>query len=127
MAFTYHLLHTFAHAYHLHQRKVVSDNEWAGWLRRKKSSFEQGQIREYWKSNLDLEKWFDSAFSEFIDKENYSEDKFKGLNLLPVLSLFISNKRNPPPYLENAMTIVDDLEQRLGVSTGNPQDEFSSV
>ena len=69
MAFTYHLLHTFAHAYHLHQRKVVSDNEWSGWLRRMKSSFKQGQIREYWKSNIELDKWFDPSFSEFIDKE----------------------------------------------------------
>jgi hypothetical protein len=69
MAFTYHLLHTFAHAYHLHQRKVVSDNEWAGWLRRMKSCFEQGQIREYWESGLELDKWFDPAFQEFIDKE----------------------------------------------------------
>ncbi|MFL6425122.1 MAG: hypothetical protein ACJ71R_16230 [Nitrososphaeraceae archaeon] len=30
IAFTYHLLHTFAHAYHMYQRKVVSDNEWTG-------------------------------------------------------------------------------------------------
>jgi hypothetical protein len=69
IAYTYHLLHTFAHAYHLHQRKVVSDNEWAGWLRRMKSCFEQGQIREYWESGLELDKWFDPAFQEFIDKE----------------------------------------------------------
>ena len=34
IAYTYHLLHTFAHVYHMHQRKVVSDNEWTGWLRR---------------------------------------------------------------------------------------------
>src|ERR1051326_4811181 len=27
IAFTYHLLHTFAHAYHMHQRKVVSDRK----------------------------------------------------------------------------------------------------
>src|SRR5919206_209165 len=27
IAFTYHLLHTFAHVYHMYQRKVVSDNE----------------------------------------------------------------------------------------------------
>jgi hypothetical protein len=27
IAFTYHLLQTFAHAYHMHQRKVVSDND----------------------------------------------------------------------------------------------------
>jgi hypothetical protein len=69
MAFTCHLLLTFAHAYHLHQRKVVSDNEWAGWLRRMRSSFEQGQIREYWESGIELDKWFDPAFSEFIDRE----------------------------------------------------------
>jgi hypothetical protein len=30
IAFTYHLLHTFAHVYHMYQRKVVSDNEWTG-------------------------------------------------------------------------------------------------
>jgi hypothetical protein len=41
IAFTYHLLHTFAHAYHLYQRKVVSDNEWIGWLRMMRSCFEQ--------------------------------------------------------------------------------------
>jgi hypothetical protein len=69
MAFTYHLLQTFAHAYHMHQRKVVSDNEWTGWLRRMRSCFEEGKIREYWESGLELEKWFDPAFEDFIDKE----------------------------------------------------------
>lgn len=28
IAFSYHILYTFAHAFHMHQRKVVSDNEW---------------------------------------------------------------------------------------------------
>jgi hypothetical protein len=60
VAFAYHLLHTFAHAYHMHQRKVVSDNEWTGWLRRMRTCFESG---------LELEKWFDPAFEDFIDKE----------------------------------------------------------
>ena len=69
MAFTYHLLQTFAHAYHMHQRKVVSDNEWTGWLRRMRSCFEEGKIREYWESGLELEKWFDPAFEEFINDE----------------------------------------------------------
>ena len=69
IAFTYHLLHTFAHAYHMYQRKVVSDNEWTGWLRMMRSCFEEGKIREYWESDLELEKWFDPAFEEFIDKE----------------------------------------------------------
>ena len=48
VAYAYHLLYTFAHAFHMHQRKVVSDNEWTGWLRMMKSCFEQGKIREYW-------------------------------------------------------------------------------
>src|SRR5919197_2785196 len=69
IAFTYHLLHTFAHVYHMYQRKVVSDNEWTGWLRMMRSCFEQGKIREYWESGLELEKWFDPAFEEFIDNE----------------------------------------------------------
>ena len=69
IAYTYHLLHTFAHAYHMYQRKVVSDNEWTGWLRRMRTCFEQGKIREYWESDLELEKWFDPAFEDFINNE----------------------------------------------------------
>ena len=69
IAYTYHLLHTFAHAYHMYQRKVVSDNEWTGWLRMMRSCFEQGKIREYWEGGLELEKTFDHAFEDFIDKE----------------------------------------------------------
>jgi hypothetical protein len=69
IAFTYHLLQTFAHVYHMHQRKVVSDNEWTGWLRRMRTCFEEGKIREYWEGGLELEKWFDPAFEGFIDKE----------------------------------------------------------
>ena len=69
VGFTYHLLHTFAHVYHMYQRKVVSDNEWTGWLRMMRSCFAQGKIREYWESDLELEKWFDPAFEQFINKE----------------------------------------------------------
>jgi hypothetical protein len=53
----------------MRQRKVVSDNEWAGWLRWMKIAFEQGKINEYWKNDLEVEKWFDPAFQEFINKE----------------------------------------------------------
>ena len=69
IAFTYHILYTFAHVFHMRQRKVLSDNEWTGWLRWMKSAFEQGKIKEYWESNLEVEKWFDPAFEEFINKE----------------------------------------------------------
>ena len=69
IAFTYHILNTFAHVFHMRQRKVLSDNEWTGWLRLMKGAFEQGKIKEYWESNLEVEKWFDPAFEEFIKKE----------------------------------------------------------
>jgi hypothetical protein len=69
LAFSYHVLYTFAHAFHMYQRKVVSDNEWSGWLRWMKSAFQHGSLYDIWKNNIELEKWFDPAFSEFINKE----------------------------------------------------------
>ena len=51
------------------KRKVVGDNEWTGWLRWLRTCFEEGKITEYWKSDLELEKWFDPAFEGFINKE----------------------------------------------------------
>ena len=44
VAFTNHLSHTFAHAYHIYQRKVVSDNEWTGWIRMMRSYLEQVRL-----------------------------------------------------------------------------------
>ena len=69
VAYSYHILYTFAHAYHMRQRGVVSDNEWMGWLRWMKSAFRRGTISQIWKNNIEVEKWFDPAFQEFIDKE----------------------------------------------------------
>lgn len=69
VAFSYHILYTFAYAFHMRQRNVLSDNEWLGWLRWMKTAFERGTISELWKSNIEAEKWFDPAFQEFVDKE----------------------------------------------------------
>ena len=69
LAFSYHVLYTFAHAYHMRQRGVVRDNEWYGWFRYIKSSFQHGEIYDIWKNNIELEKWFDPAFQKFINDE----------------------------------------------------------
>ena len=69
VAYSYHILYTFAHVYHMRQRGVVGDNEWTGWLWWMKSAFRYGTIREIWKNNVEVEKWFDPAFQEFINKE----------------------------------------------------------
>jgi len=69
VAYSYHILFTFAHVFHMRTRNVLSDNEWTGWLRWMKSAFDQGMIKEIWKSKIEMEKWFDPAFQEFVDKE----------------------------------------------------------
>ena len=69
LAFSYHVLYTFAHAFHMRQREVVRDNEWAGWRRYIISAFQHGDIYEIWKNNIELEKWFDPDFQKFINDE----------------------------------------------------------
>ena len=32
-------------------------------------SFDQGMIKDIWKNKIEMEKWFDPAFQEFVDKE----------------------------------------------------------
>ncbi|MFZ0894844.1 MAG: hypothetical protein WAZ77_10105 [Candidatus Nitrosopolaris sp.] len=44
----------------MHQRKVLDDNEWAGWL--------QWPISEIWKQ-IGAEGWFNPAFQKFINTE----------------------------------------------------------
>lgn len=67
--FAYYVLYTCVHAFHMRQRKMLSDNEWAGWLRWMKSAFAEGTIGEYWEKSIDPEKWFDPDFQDFIDNE----------------------------------------------------------
>ena len=69
VAYAYHILFTFAHVLHMRERNILSDNEWTGWLRWMKSAFDQGMIKDIWKSKIEMEKWFDPAFQDFVDKE----------------------------------------------------------
>jgi hypothetical protein len=65
----YYILYMCAHAFHMRQRQVLSDNEWAGWLQWMKTAFAEGEILDYWKKYVQPEKWFDPAFIAFINKE----------------------------------------------------------
>lgn len=69
LAFSYHILYVLAHGFHMRQRGIVSDNEWAGWTRWTRSAFKHGEIYNIWKDHIELEKWFDPAFQDFINKE----------------------------------------------------------
>ena len=69
LAYAYDILFTFAHAFHMRQRKVLNDNEWTGWVRWYKSAFKLGGLMEIWQRTIEMEKWFDPAFHNFINTE----------------------------------------------------------
>jgi hypothetical protein len=75
LVFAYYILYMCSYAYHMRQRKVLSDNEWAGWLRWIKTAFDEGAIREYWEKSIEPDKWFDPAFQNFIDKDIIKQNK----------------------------------------------------
>lgn len=43
-------------------------------------AFDQGTIKDIWKSNIEMEKWFDPALQEFVDKELILMDKKQDAN-----------------------------------------------
>ena len=53
----------------MRQRKVLNDNEWTGWIRWYKSAFQQGTLMEIWQKTIVMEKWFDPAFHDLINRE----------------------------------------------------------
>jgi hypothetical protein len=71
-----YVLHVYAHAFHMRQRGVLRDNEWAGWIGSIRAAFRKGTISEYWKT-VDPENWFDPEFLDFINNEIVREDKSK--------------------------------------------------
>jgi hypothetical protein len=75
LVFAYYILYMCSYAFHMRQRKVLSDNEWAGWLRWMKTAFDEGAILEYWEKSIEPEKGFDPAFQNFIDEDIIKHNK----------------------------------------------------
>ena len=67
-ASVFYTLSVFSYALHMHQRGILKENEWNGWLRTIRTAFEEGTIGDYWKES-ELEKWFDPDFEDFINNE----------------------------------------------------------
>jgi hypothetical protein len=57
----------------MRQRGVVS--EWTGWVRWIKNAFRHGTLKEIWEKKIEIEKWFDPAFEDFINREFESKSK----------------------------------------------------
>jgi hypothetical protein len=68
LAFAYYILFISSHAYAMHQRKVLKDHEWIGWLHWMRNCLKYGTLGELWKQ-IQTENWFDPSFQVFVNKE----------------------------------------------------------
>jgi hypothetical protein len=78
LAFAYYILFICSHAYSMHQRKVLNDEEWIGWLHWMKNCFKYGTLDEQWKL-IQSEGWFNPNFGNFINKEVSSKPESKSI------------------------------------------------
>jgi hypothetical protein len=65
-AYSFYTLWICSHAYAMHKRNILDDNEWAGWLQWMKHIFRRGTIKETWRQ-IETDKWFNPEFQNFID------------------------------------------------------------
>jgi hypothetical protein len=68
LPFAFYVLYICSHAYDMRERRILNDNEWAGRFQWMRNCFQQGTIKEHWRS-VESEKWFDPAFQNFINRE----------------------------------------------------------
>jgi hypothetical protein len=68
VAFAYYVMFFCSHCYHMRQRGILSDNDWAGWLQWTRNAFQRGRLRKYW-TDTEMEAWVDPALREFINRE----------------------------------------------------------
>ena len=68
IAFSFYVLWMCAHAYAMRRRRVLDDNEWAGWLQWMKNAFQRGNISNVWKQ-IEHDGWFNPAFQQFLNAE----------------------------------------------------------
>jgi hypothetical protein len=68
LAFAYYILFICSHAYAMHQRKVLNDDDWTGWLQWMRNCFKYGTIGEQWKQ-IQTERWLNPDFENFVNEE----------------------------------------------------------
>jgi hypothetical protein len=66
--YAFDVLNVFSHAYDMHERKVLNENEWFGWVQWMRTCFRLGTIKEYWKQ-FQQNQWYDPTFEDFINKQ----------------------------------------------------------
>ena len=66
--YAFDVLNVFSHAYDMHERKVLNENEWFGWVHWMRTTFRLGTIKEHWKQ-FQQNQWYDPTFEDFINKQ----------------------------------------------------------
>ena len=65
---TYYIMFFCAHIFHMRQRRVLADNEWAGWHAWMENAFRYGSLGDQWRRQ-EMAQWFDPEFRAFVDRE----------------------------------------------------------
>ncbi len=63
-----------AYAFRMKERKILTGNEWVGWLLWMKNVFRYGTLNKYWK-DLGYEGWFEPSFRDFVNGELLATSK----------------------------------------------------
>ena len=66
--YAFDVLNVFSHAYDMHERKVLNENECFGWVHWMCTCFRLGTIKEYWKQ-FQQNQWYDPTLEDFINKQ----------------------------------------------------------
>ena len=66
--YAFDVLNVFSHAHDMHERKVLNDNEWFGWVQWMRACFRLGTIKEHWKQ-IQQNQWYDPTFDDFVNKQ----------------------------------------------------------
>jgi hypothetical protein len=66
--YAFDVLNVFSHAYDMHGRKVLNDNEWFGWVHWMRNCFRLGTIKEHWKQ-FRQSQWYYPFFADFVNKQ----------------------------------------------------------
>jgi hypothetical protein len=66
--YSFDVLNVFSHAYDMHERKILNDNEWYGWVQYMRNCFRLGTIKEHW-NRIQESQWYDPTFEDFLNKE----------------------------------------------------------
>ena len=66
--YAFDVLNVFSHAYDMHERKILNENEWLGWVQWMRNCFRLGTIKEHWKQ-IQQNQWYGPTFDDFINKQ----------------------------------------------------------